>query len=69
MGSFYQPLSYLNGGKRKRTRKLKVFRGGFYPSVMGGILKAGSYLFPLVMRQGSKMVESHNKKTRKRKSR
>jgi len=61
MGSYHQPVSYLRGGKR--TRKTK---GGFIPSVMGGVVGAGKYLSPLVLRQGYTLL---NNKTKKRKSR
>jgi len=61
MGSYYQPRSYFKGGKRKNiTRK-----GGFYPSVMGGVVQTGKLLVPLVLRQGYKLL--NNKKTRKHK--
>ena len=60
MGTFYQPLSFLKGGKRRRNRSK---RGGFHPSIMGGVVKSGSMLLPLVLRQGSKLLEK--RKTRK----
>lgn len=62
MGSYYQPVSYLRGGKRK-TRKTK---GGFVPSVMGGVVGSGRIMIPLALRQGYMLL---NNKTKKRKSR
>jgi hypothetical protein len=61
MGSFFQPLSFFNGGRRSRRNRIK--KGGFYPSIMGGVVKSGSMLIPLALRQGSKLLEK--KKTRK----
>ena len=55
-------VSYRKG---RKTRKL--INGGFFPSIMGGVLKAGSYLLPLVMRQGSKLLERHNRLSEKSK--
>ena len=62
MGSYYQPVSYLKGGKRKTRSK----KGGFYPSVMSGIVGSGKLLIPLALRQGYKLL--NNSKTRKRKT-
>jgi hypothetical protein len=75
MGSFYQPKSYFKGGasyyqsknyfkggKRKTAKK-----GGFYPSVMSGVLGSGKYLFPAVLHQGCKLLNNNNSKTRKSK--
>ncbi len=49
---------------RKRVRKVKSVKGGFYPSVMGGI-GTSSYLLPLALRQGINLIR--NNKTRKHK--
>jgi hypothetical protein len=38
--------------------------GGFYPSVMSGVIGSGKYLLPIALRQGYKLL---NNKTRKRK--
>lgn len=65
MGSYYQPVSYLKGGKR-RTRNRKSKKGGFYPSVMGGVVSSGKLLIPVALRQGYKLL--NNSKTRKRKT-
>ena len=72
MGSYYQPLSYFKGGRRKsrrhRTRRIKKHKGGFHPSVMGGVAKTGQYLLPIAFKAGSQLLDNHfnkNKKTRK----
>jgi hypothetical protein len=59
MGSYYQPVSYLRGGKRK-TRKIK---GGFLPSIMGNVVGAGRFMLPLALHQGYRLLN----KTKKRK--
>ena len=61
MGSYYQSLSYLKGGGTRKSRNTK--KGGFYPSIMGGVMKYGSYLIPIAMRHGMKLMNS--KKTKK----
>jgi len=64
MGSYYQSMSYLKGGKK--TRKAK--KGGFYPSIMGGVMRYGSYLVPMAMRHGMRMMNSSKtKKSKKQK--
>ena len=72
MGSYYQPLSYFKGGRRKtrrhRIRHTKKHKGGFHPSVMGGVAKTGQYLLPIAFKAGSQLLDNHfnkNKKTRK----
>lgn len=71
MGSYYQPLSYFKGGRRKsrrQTRRIKKHKGGFHPSVMGGVAKTGQYLLPIAFKAGSQLLDNHfnkNKKTRK----
>jgi hypothetical protein len=51
--------------KRKQTRKRKQ-KGGFYPSVMGGIGNA-AYLVAPVIRMSYKLLKNKKRKTRKRK--
>lgn len=72
MGSYYQPANYLkssSGGKRRcGTRKSRKQNGGFYPSIMGGVMSAGKLLMAASLRQGYKMLSSSSnrgKKTRK----
>jgi hypothetical protein len=51
--------------KRRQTRKrVKKVKGGFYPSVYGGVTLA-SYITPLALRQGIQLIR--NNKTRKQK--
>jgi len=45
-GSYYQPANYL--------------KGGFYPSVMGGVMSAGKLLMLASLRQGYKMFSNKN---------
>lgn len=59
MGSIYQSKHYFKGGKRTR-------KGGFYPSVMGGVVGSGKYLLPIALRQGYQLLNKKNK-TRKSK--
>jgi hypothetical protein len=47
--------------KQKRQKKQK---GGFYPSVAGGIANA-IYLTPLAIRAGMKLFNNRRKQTRK----
>jgi hypothetical protein len=58
MGSYYQPINYLKGGKRRKN-KTRKFKGGFYPSVMGGIMTAGKVLGIACLRQGYKLLNSN----------
>ena len=73
MGSYYQPINYLKGGKRRKhkTRKHKTrkFKGGFYPSIMGGIMGAGKILGVASLRQGYKLITSSRGKNKSRKVR
>jgi hypothetical protein len=72
MASFYQPVNYLRGGKRKtRSHKgHKGHKGGFYPSIMGGVMSAGKLLIAASLRQGYKMLTSKSSsRSKKNKSR
>ena len=51
-----------NGGYKKKTVK-----GGFYPSVMGNLLKSGKFLMPLAMKAGYTLYNSFNKTRKNRK--
>lgn len=78
-----RPFSLIGGkggkggkGKRKsrsKTRKApmykKVKKGGFYPSLMGGVLSNGPLLVPAALGQGMRLLRNNNKRmaTRKRK--
>lgn len=54
------------GRMQRKTRRSRQ-RGGFYPSVYGGISGA-KMLTPLIARQMMRMYETNTRKTRKRKS-
>jgi len=55
--------------KHKHTRKCltKSRKGGFYPSVMGGIINNGARLVPAAAVQGYRMVRNYNKTRKNRK--
>lgn len=59
----------LNGGSRRINRK-NTRRGGFYPSVMGGVVSNAPLLAPLAARQGMLLLEQFRKQpTRRNRSR
>ena len=75
MGSYYQPSNYLkstcNGGSRKsrksrKSRRSNKYSGGFYPSVMGGVMSAGKFLIAASLRQGYQMLTSKKSKKSKK---
>ncbi len=55
--------------KRQKTRKCgrknKVSKGGFYPSIMGGIGNA-AYLTPFALRQGIQLVRNYKGKEKRK---
>jgi hypothetical protein len=72
-----RPFSFV-GGKRKSKRKSKtrkapmyekLKKGGFYPSLMGGVLSNGPLLVPAALGQGMRLWRNNTKRmaTRKRK--
>ena len=64
MATYYSPLSFFKGGRRRKgTRRVK--KGGFFPSVMGGVVQNGAYLMPLALRQGYKLLTGKTGKTGK----
>ena len=72
MATYYSPLSFFKGGKRKsrkvrKNKTRKSIKGGFYPSIIGGVVQAGAYLVPLAVRQGYKLLNNNKslRKTRK----
>ena len=79
MGSYYQPMNYTKGGRRKRTKKSlkqmgRLQIGGFYPSIMGGVMSAGKMLIAASLKQGysmltSKSIRGKNRKNKTRKVR
>jgi hypothetical protein len=80
MATYYSPLSFFKGGRktkntrtrrtrtrRTRTRTRKSIKGGFYPSIMTGIVQNGAYLMPVALRQGYKLLKSKTRKQNVRK--
>ena len=63
MGAYYSPLSYFRGGKSCRRQSKN---GGFYPSIMSGVVRNGALLVPLAIRQSYKLC-TRNSKTKKSK--
>lgn len=64
-----RPFSLLGGKRTRRARTYKKKRGGFYPSLMGGVLSNGPLLVPAVIGQGMRLLRNNRKRmaTRKRK--
>ncbi len=57
----------LSGGGRRNTRR-NTRRGGFYPSIMGGVVANAPLLAPLAARQGIRLFEQYRTSTRRRRS-
>ncbi|NBO72694.1 MAG: hypothetical protein EBU66_11645 [Bacteroidetes bacterium] len=54
--------------KHRHTRKCRNSRkGGFYPSIMGGLINNGSRLLPAAGIQAYRMVRNYNKSRKNRK--
>ena len=60
-----QPLNAtpMSGGKRRKTR------GGFYPTIMSGVVSNAPFLFPVAARQGLELFSQYRKGRTSRKSR
>lgn len=58
----------LNLGKMAGGRRLSTRRGGFYPSIMGGVLSNAPLLAPLAARQGLELFSQYKTSTRRRRS-
>lgn len=61
MGSYYQPKSYFTGGTRKQ-------RGGFIPSVMGGVVSYGTALLTSSLALGMRLLRNEKKRMATRKA-
>jgi len=78
--SIGQPLSFFKGGRGGKSRNARGtkrgrvgtkrgrLQGGFYPSLMGGVLQNGPYLVTAAFAQGSRLVRGNRERmaTRKR---
>lgn len=56
-------LGKMAGGRRRTSR------GGFYPSIMGGVLSNAPLLAPLAARQGLELFSQYKMSTRRQRSR
>lgn len=62
-GSYYQPIPYVSrGGTRKRLR------GGFYPSIMAGVLSNGPILFTPALASGFRLLRNNDERMRSRRN-
>jgi hypothetical protein len=59
----------LMGGKRKKQTKTrrapmykKLKKGGFYPSLMGGVLSNGPLFVPAALGQGMRLLRNNTKR-------
>lgn len=61
-------LNLTGGSLRKRMKKSRNTRkrGGFYPSVMGGVLQNGPRLIPAAAVTGYRMVKNFKKRVTKK---
>lgn len=59
MGSYYQPMPYM------KTRRTK---GGFVPSLMGGVLSNGPLLLSPAIAQGYRLLRNDSERMKSRQS-
>lgn len=72
-----RPALHHTGGRRSRRtrrsrntrRRTSRRRGGFYPSVMGGVLSTGPKLIPAVAVTGYRMCKNYKKRTQRKQRR
>ncbi len=59
-------FSLVGGATRKKYGKVK--KGGFYPSLMGGVLSNGPLFVPVTVAQAARLLRNNSKRmaTRKR---
>lgn len=62
MGSYYQPKAYFRGGATRKQR------GGFIPSVMGGVVSYGAALLTSSLALGMKLLRNEKKRMGTRKA-
>ena len=65
MGAYYSPLSYFKGGKSCKKQSKK---GGFYPSIMSGVVRNGAILVPLAIHQTYKLCNGKSKTKKSKKT-
>lgn len=58
-------LGKMSGGRRQKRKT----RGGFYPSIMGGVVSNAPLLAPLAARQGVRLFEEYKTSNRRSRSR
>jgi hypothetical protein len=58
-GSYYQPIQYVSRGGQR-------LRGGFYPSIMGGVLSNGPILFTPALASGFRLLRNNTERMRSR---
>ena len=63
-GSYYQPIPYTSRGGRRLTRKV----GGFYPSIMAGVLSNGPILFTPALASGFRLLRNNDERMRSRRN-
>ena len=69
-GSYYQPIHYVSRGGRRATRKVgRRLRGGFYPSIMGGVLSNGPILFTPALASGFRLLRNNTERMKSRSKR
>lgn len=61
-GSYYQPIPYVSRGGATRKR----LRGGFYPSIMAGVLSNGPILFTPALASGFRLLRNNDERMRSR---
>jgi hypothetical protein len=66
----YQPLSYFKGGGSyyQPMPYMKTRRGGFVPSLMGGVLSNGPLLLTPAIAQGYRLLRNDKERMQSRKS-
>ena len=62
-GSYYQPIPYVSRGGRRTRKRLS---GGFYPSIMGGVLSNGPILFTPALASGFRLLRNNTERMRSR---
>lgn len=64
-----RPVLNPTGGRRKTSKRKNRYsrKGGFYPSVMGGLINNGAKLIPAASVQAYRMVRNYKKSRKNRK--